>query len=151
MALHSSMVHARVCAWGCFAFSIVCTQPYSMTQLRLGSLTAAISVSFDLIVSCSSCRGQSLINTLKLQKNILHAHLCVCVLLVQAAACTTAISQWVPTPMAAHRSCFKFCCTCPWVHRQSCLCLLKFICSFVGFERRQKASGGSGNRAMFLA
>jgi len=129
---------------------------HSRTQWRnyasaSGELDSCDLVSFDLIVSCSSCRGQSLIHTLNLQKKHLTCPLCVCVLLVQVAACTTAILQWVPTPMAAHRSWFRFCCTCPWVHRQSCLCLLKFICSFVGFERRQKESSGSGNRAMFLA
>jgi len=36
---------------------------------HLGSSTAANWVSFDLIVSCSSCWGYSLINTLKLKKS----------------------------------------------------------------------------------
>ena len=38
--------------------------------LNLGSSTAAYWVSFDLNVSCSSCWGYSLINTLKLKKKL---------------------------------------------------------------------------------
>jgi len=41
----------------------------SLKRRHLGSSTAANWVSFDLNVSCSSCWGYSLINTLKLKKN----------------------------------------------------------------------------------
>jgi len=41
---------------------------------RLGSLTAAISVSFDFIVSCSSCWGWSSTNTLKTKVTDCHVY-----------------------------------------------------------------------------
>ena len=43
---------------------------YHTLLLTFGSSTAANWVSFDLNVSCSSCWGYSLINTLKLKKNV---------------------------------------------------------------------------------
>ena len=42
----------------------------SLLSRHLGSSTAANWVSFDLNVSCSSCWGYSLINTLKLKKKL---------------------------------------------------------------------------------
>jgi len=49
-----------------------CFTPFLWGPSRhLGSSTAANWVSFDLNVSCSSCWGWSLINTLKLKKKLL--------------------------------------------------------------------------------
>jgi len=59
--LWSMQLHVQICFGPC---SSTFTPPHTR---YLESLTAANSVSFDLIVSCSSCWGQSLINTLKLK------------------------------------------------------------------------------------
>jgi len=70
-------------ACGCLSLCTLNNGSHNEGSRHLGSSTAANWVSFDLNVSCSSCWGYSLVNTLKLKKNegftCIYVSLCLCV------------------------------------------------------------------------